>query len=693
MNILLCAHGGALCRQLVRRFQKEGHTVSLNTGSEKQEDLGASGAFQVYPFSYANENLSRVMRSAAADVLIIQGVHDPLYDWRGGAKTTARFLADAANLLCCAKSAGVGRVLFLSALGAQDAPAGQDGGQELRRAAVCAEGLVHAYADSAMRTAVLRLPPVVCGGEGGGMPSVCRRMAEQYLWEHELHYAPKARHREIFYPDAAEAVYRAAQEPNPAPLMQVGGFLFAEHSFAKALRDSGTVDDSLLTVCREPDAAPGQEAPLAHEMKLWIKYTPQNAAGMLLGELQAARRREERLARRGSGPWRERILPLLENMAVFALALLLTWLLRDTWAGERLHLLYAYVLVIGVTWGMAHALLASLLSGLAMFAMMQSPGVPLSMDYGYFLRFLELVGLGVTGGYMRDKYRRKAQDLQDENAFLTREVRDLTRINDGNVYVRRLFERRLTNYHNSLARIYQIVSQLDSMESRRVLFHAVRVVAQLLETPHAAVYVASGQGGFFRLAAAGTQRARRLGKSIRYDAQSFLYGALSQREIYQNRTMEAGKPTFAGAVYRSGVPAVIVMVWMDEIERVNLYTSNLLAVLCRLLESSVHRAVLYEEALAQSAYVPGTRIMVEEAFRRMLDTFEEGRRQGLLEYVLLRVKGEGERAQRLVRDTDVLGRLGGGLYVLLSNSAREDAQIVAGRFRANGMELEEVEAP
>lgn len=703
MNVLICGHGGTLCRQTIQRLDKERHTVSLVTGVAAQEDLGKLGAFQVYSFSYANENLARIMRSADADVLLIQGVHDPLYDWRNAARQSVRFLSDLTNILAGAKAAEISRVIFLSALGAEAYRAENVSNffdaneREMYRVIRCAEDLVHTYTDETTRATVLRLPAVFSGSDDAyDTGSICRRLAEQYLWEHELRYIPNAAHREMFYPDAAEAVYRVLEQQEAVPLVQAGGFAFTEKQLAEALKGCAVVNERILRVREEPDIPLTlREEECSNELEYRLKYPLEAAVRSLVDELQKKREREERSERHKDSFWREHLLPVLENVGLFCVILLITWLLRDTWVGENLNLFLIYVLLIGVTWGTAHALFASLLSGIAMFVMMQEPNAPLIVDYGYFVRFLELVAIGVTGGYMRDKYRRRNQNLTDENAFYSGEVRDLTRINDGNVYVRNLFEKRLTGYHNSLARIYEITSQLDFMEPRKVLFHAAQVLSQIMETPHAAVYVSGGSGSFFRLAAATSKRAREMGKSIRYDEDSFLFRDFSQKNIYQNRKMEEGKPTFAGAVYREDVPVVTVMVWMDEIERVNLYNSNLLAILCRLLESAVHRAYLYEESIYRDSYLPGTRIMNEPAFRQVLETFEEGRLQGLLEYRLFVVatdEASWNRVAGLVRDTDVLGEVKGKLYVLLSNSGREDAPFVAERFAANGMVLTEAEA-
>lgn len=704
MNILLCGHGGALCRQLVQRFSQEKHSVYLLTGST-QDDVKDIKAFQTYPFSYSNDNLSRIMKSSAADVLVIEGAYDPLYDWRNATKQSVRFLSDLTSILAGAKAAGISRMVFLSALkveeylegdGASFADANE---REIYRALSSGEDLIRSYEDEDFKATVLRLPPVFGGCDASyGVGSVCRRMAEQYLWDHEVRYSANETHREIFYPDAAKAVRRVVRQQDISPLLQVAGIEFSEQEFVEALKATGIVDESVLRLQDEGGSSLQTEKPIQHELEVPLKYTVTSAARSLVEELQKCREQDAHNQRKDGLFWHDHLLPIAESIGLFAVTFGIMWLIRGTWVAENLNLFYIYVLLIGVTWGMAHSLFASLLAGVATFFLTQESTAYLSLDYGYFVQLLELVVVGVTGGFMRDKYFRRNQDLRDEKAFYVSEVHDLTRINESNNYVRNLFEKRLMGYQNSLAKIYEITSQLDLVESRKLIFHAVRVLSQIMDTPHVAIYVSSSSGGFFRLAAASSPLARQMGKSIRYFdfEKSILYQALSHREIYQNRNMKEGYPTFAGAVYRSDSPAAIVMVWMENIEQVNLYSSNLLAILCRLLESSVHRAVQFEELAYKDVYLPGTRILKEAPFLQTLETFEEGRRQGLFEYLLFHVKSdknEWEHIEQLVRDTDVLGEIHDEIYVVLSNSDNCDAQVVAERLATIEMELEEVTIP
>lgn len=124
--------------------------------------------------------------------------------------------------------------------------------REIYRTLSCGEDLVHAYADEEMQTTVLRLPAIFSGSDASyGVGSVCRRMAEQYLWQHELHYVPNERHREIYYPDAAEAVRRIADLQEFSPLYQVAGIAFSEQEFADALKSTGIVEERNLRLRAE----------------------------------------------------------------------------------------------------------------------------------------------------------------------------------------------------------------------------------------------------------------------------------------------------------------------------------------------------------------------------------------------------------------------------------------------------------
>ena len=243
-------------------------------------------------------------------------------------------------------------------------------------------------------------------------------------------------------------------------------------------------------------------------------------------------------------------------------------------------------------------------------------------------------------------------------------------------------------YENSLPKLYEMTSQLDYMEPENVIFHAVKVTQELLEVEDVAIYMSSQRSNFYRLNAANSERAASCGKSLKYDEECFLFQAFEQREIYKNKAMDITKPSFAGAVMDEDRINAIIMVWTRDLHKINQYECDMLAIVCRLIEKSIARANIYNEAVKADSYIGGGRIMKEDVFLSRFRNFEEGRKQGVFSYTLLRLDrktADAETAQRLTRDTDVLGTAGGDIYILLPFSNEKDAEHVTNRFASQGM--------
>ena len=88
-------------------------------------------------------------------------------------------------------------------------------------------------------------------------------------------------------------------------------------------------------------------------------------------------------------------------------------------------------------------------------------------------------------------------------------------------------------------------------------------------------------------------------------------------------------------------------------------------------------------------------VLNETAMAKAIQTCQEGRNQGLLEYVILEtgIKDASvfEQVRRYIRDTDVLGLHEGTLWILLTNTKTEDAQYVIARIEQAGLSSQIVE--
>ncbi len=299
------------------------------------------------------------------------------------------------------------------------------------------------------------------------------------------------------------------------------------------------------------------------------------------------------------------MIPLLENVGLFLLMTLLTYLLKDTWFGSIADLYLIYVVIIAVVYGCAHALFATLLTLLAKIGEILITGG--AFDYAAFTGILQVLVIGVVVGHMRDKYRRKNGDLEDEKKYYQSELVDMTRIYDGNRYVKEIYEKRIVNYENSMVRVYEASSQLDFWEPQKVIFQAVDVARELMGIDDVAIYITGSNTGYLRLAAASSEEARQMGKSIHADENFFMGRQLVERTVYRNRDLESSLPSYACGIYDRENLNAIIMLWTKDLTKINLYESNMLALICRLIEASMNHAATYWNRLANQ-YIEGKEI-------------------------------------------------------------------------------------
>lgn len=272
----------------------------------------------------------------------------------------------------------------------------------------------------------------------------------------------------------------------------------------------------------------------------------------------------------------------------------------------------------------------------------------------------------------------------------------MTKIYDGSRYLKEVYEKRLMSYENSMARIYEIASRLDSWEPQKVIFEAVDVAKELLDIEDVAIYMAGKNAQYLRLMASSTPLSRTLGKSICADEQFFMHDALAERAVYRNREIDSQLPSYACGVFTEGSLTGIVMLWTKELTKINLYQSNMLALLCHLIEASMSRAKVYWNELS-GQYIEGTGILQEAGFQKMLELCKQGRRENKVLYTLLHVPKEAldkdrtavyEKAGRLVRETDYIGQTPDGLRIILMNANEQESDYVLQRFHKAGIPVE-----
>ena len=112
MKILLIGGSCSLINNLIVKFKKEGHRVSLLTG-ERYQKKKYEKVFETYNFTYDSEKLSDIIDSVNPDVTICMGAFDSNYRWKEEHEAV-KVSSHLVNILMACTQEKKGKVIYLS---------------------------------------------------------------------------------------------------------------------------------------------------------------------------------------------------------------------------------------------------------------------------------------------------------------------------------------------------------------------------------------------------------------------------------------------------------------------------------------------------------------------------------------------------------------------------------------------------
>ena len=536
----------------------------------------------------------------------------------------------------------------------------------------------------------------VYGDYGVSPYNYCNELMDVYWKQDKIKIATEKEHRVIYVNDAVDCVMRVLLTKDDSITYCAEGSIYTEKEILHTIQD--VVKGRIVETEEMPGSSmavngfKNSHAKVSFVEKYSLKEGLEQLYKLLEREKAFEVEQDEKLP-----IIKNRLVPLAENIGLFLVAFLVTKLFGNTWVGEHVNFYLFYVVLISVTYGINHTLVATVLVFLAKTGDLLSLGN--AFDYASYIDVLQVLVVGVIAGFMRDKYKRKNSDLEDEKKYYQSELVDMTKIYDGNLYVKGLYEKRLVNYENSMARIYEIASRLDFWEPQKVIFQAVDVLKELMEMEDVAIYIAGKDSKYLRLTASSSELARTMGKSVCVDSDFFMHNELVEKIVYRNKDVSSSMPSYACGVFTQDSLTAIIMLWTNDLTKINLYQTNMLALLSRLIEAAMNRARLYWNTLTEQ-YMEGTNILQEEGIDNMLDLCKQGAAEEKVVYELLKVSNDTlakdkdgvlGKVGKLVRETDYVGLKKDGLYIILMNVNDEETAFVMNRFEKADIPVEKIE--
>ncbi|MBQ1412048.1 MAG: hypothetical protein IIY93_02525, partial [Clostridia bacterium] len=280
---------------------------------------------------------------------------------------------------------------------------------------------------------------------------------------------------------------------------------------------------------------------------------------------------------------------------------------------------------------------------------------------------------------------------------LQEELARIYDISERHIQIKKMFEERLINYDNSIAKVYSIVSQLDLLDSEKIVGSALDVVTQIMGVGDVAIYVKSNEG-LYRLAGASSRRAQKMKNIINLEDYEQLEGVLLEERIFVNRKLEADLPSMVAPVFSEQNMIYMIMLFNMDFDKMTLYQENLFSVLSKIIASSFEKAYRYQSDTKDTRYVPGSNILLASAFREIVQTkLESG---NVTDFAVLKapvskadLMEKGAAAAGVLRDNDYVGLSDtdpNALLLLLNNTGEKDLPFVYKKLQRIDLQAEVV---
>lgn len=661
MNILVIGGMCSLINQLIKKLKKEGHRVHLLTGNRYKLETYEK-VFERYDITYDSECLIDVFESVNPDVTIFMGAFDTNFRWTNEQREMVRFTSSLTNFLTAYSMTGKGRFIYLTSEVVYSENYDSDISEDTETSPSDMKGMALAQGEDICKSfvriresdiVVLRLDHYYkIPKDLSDADDLCSQMCIEAMRKGIISANARSRFSLLYEPDAVEFIYQIVRcEKHQHSVYNLSSSSeVTEKELARYIQESMS-DYTRVTV--EDSEAEDRRCVLSNKrfdnefgirifavtpkvIDQLVKYMTDNDSVFLTGE-QKKKSLWQRISEKAG--WLIRaIIPYLENIIFFFIFFFLNSISANSQFFSRLDFYLLYVLLFAVVHGQQQATFSAIFAVIGYFFTQTSDRSLLSvaLDYNMYIWIAQLFIVGLVVGYMKDQIRKLRNEAEEERQYLSLQLSDIKDINGSNVRVKDALETQIVNQSDSIGKIYAITSKLEKYTPEEVLFYAAEIVREFLGSKDIAVYTISNND-YARLFTFTSDKAKILGKSIRYRELGEVYETLASKKVFINRTLDDRYPMMSTAIFDRDDMQIMIMAWGIPWERMTLGQADMLMIVSYLIQNAVLRAARYITMLENRRYQEGKLVMEQDAFTSLVHVFLEARDKHLTECVMLRL--------------------------------------------------------
>jgi len=393
---------------------------------------------------------------------------------------------------------------------------------------------------------------------------------------------------------------------------------------------------------------------------------------------------------------------VLEFAAATALLQFLSVSMKRFSFASWIDLRLLFVVILSSLHGTIAGIVAGVIAGAVLFINLgNSDWRTIVYNPETWIPFALYVIMGVALGSKTDRQSDNIDSTEDKLALAEQTNIYLVELYDEAVRTKDIYRDQILGYKDNFGRIYSIVKKLNAERSEYVFSSAVEVMEDVLQNNTVAIYSLSSRGDYARMTVCSKALYGEIARSLRMYDYRQLMDKVEEHDVWFNRDLLEGFPSYCAPVYNDEKLIALVMIWRAGVEQMALHYSNLFKILSGLIQESLVRAVKFNELRESTSFYPDTRIMLKEpfwdAYRANLTLAEQ---EKAVYGFIVAERSDADMAvqngllESCIRETDIVGMINDRQFgIILKNVSHDEIKTLLVRFSARNMNARHVAIP
>lgn len=400
----------------------------------------------------------------------------------------------------------------------------------------------------------------------------------------------------------------------------------------------------------------------------------------------------------------QKVVRVCEFVACFFVFELLQHLLGNQAQFEMIDLRLVFIVLFGSLYGLGYGIAGAAVQAVSLLLAYENQGTKwytLFYEPTNWIPFIFYFATGAVCGYVRMKNKENLEFISEEKQLIREKFLFMRDLYQETFQDKRRYKKQILGSKDSFGKIFDITRKLDIVQPQELFIETMYIMETVLENESFAFYSLSQKSGYGRLEAASPKSQGMYASSIRLSEYTLAMDTLEKGQVWANREFVNGYPMYMAGIRREGSLVMLICIQEVKNEQLTLYYMNLFQILCGLVETSLLRALAYQEATEYKKYVEKTRILKTEYFEESLKLQNSMREQKMASYILLQLKFENmtieeadEALDGCIRENDIRGiSPEGELYLILTQADDKALPFILGRLERNGFTGKVMDAP